>query len=94
MRYDLGITGTEAERRQLVVGQGDRRIRSGDALVFSPGGGLQSIGLSFSYVKLLQRPWMFAVVGGVSYLSNAAAGSPLVKSRAQFLLGIGFGYRI
>jgi len=61
---------------------------------FSPGGGLESTGLTLVVAKQLRPKWSFTSITSITKLAGDAQDSPIVKrgSDTQLFLGLIFGY--
>ena len=94
MRWDFGVSVTEAARRQALIAMGDDRLEAGEGIPYAPDGGLRHLGASLSLVYILSPRWTMLGFGGVERLSDEAAASPLVRQRGQVSGGIGLGYRL
>lgn len=93
MRWDFGVTASEAARRRDLIAAGDRRLETGDDRAYRPDAGLRQVGASLSLTWLVTSHWAVVGFGGVDRLSDEAAASPLVRRRAQVSGGAGLGYR-
>jgi outer membrane protein len=93
MRWDFGVTGTEAARRQALITAGDDRLEADEGGPYRPEAGLRQIGASLSLMYAVSSHWAVLGFGGLDWLSDEAAASPLVRRREQVSGGIGLGYR-
>jgi outer membrane scaffolding protein for murein synthesis (MipA/OmpV family) len=92
MAFDFGITAREAERRQELIDAGDRRLRVGDAVTFTPGGGFKELRNTAQLAYAVLGGWQ--VVGVVSHgrLAHGVAESPLARKRSAVTMAAGLAY--
>jgi outer membrane protein len=93
MRWDFGVTAAEAARRQALIAVGDGRLEADEGGAYRPKAGLRQVGASLSLMYAVSSHWAVLGFGGLDWLSDEAAASPLVRRRAQVSGGIGLGYR-
>jgi len=93
MRREFGITDAEAARRQVLIDAGDGRLESDDGGPYRPDGGLRHLGVGLSLIYSVSPRWSLIGFGGLEWLADAAANSPLVRRREQLAGGAGVGYR-
>ncbi len=93
MRWDFGVTGAEAARRQALIAAGDPRLEADEGGPYRPTAGLKQVGTSLSLMYAVSSHWAMLGFGGLDWLSDQAAASPLVRRREQVSGGIGLGYR-
>lgn len=93
MRYDFGVSTTEAARRAQLIASGDPRLRPGDGRSYRPDGGVKEVGGSANLAVVLSPRWSAFGFAGVSRLSDEAAASPLVRRRTGWSGGGGITYR-
>jgi MipA family protein len=94
MRREFGITDEEAARRQALIDAGDGRLEPDDGRAYRPDGGLRHLGVGISAIYLVSPRWSLIGFGGMEWLADEAAKSPLVRRREQFAGGAGVGYRL
>ena len=94
MRREFGVTSGEADRRQELIDSGDPRLEPDDGSAYQPDAALRHVGVALSLGYPISRRWSLMGFGGVEWLGNEAAASPLVRRREQFLGGIGLWYRL
>lgn len=83
LRRDFGISQTEAARRQTLIDAGDRRLGPNDAGVFRPGGGPWNVGASASLMYAMSPRWAVLGMGGLRWLREEVADSPVVRRPRQ-----------
>jgi outer membrane protein len=93
MRREFGITDAEAARRQALIDAGDGRLESDDGGSYRPDGGLRHLGVGLSAIYSLSPRWSLIGFGGMEWLADEAANSPLARRREQLAGGAGVGYR-
>jgi outer membrane scaffolding protein for murein synthesis (MipA/OmpV family) len=93
LRRDFGVSGAEAARRQTLIDAGDPRLRPNDGLSFTPGGGVRDGGASASLMYFLSPRLALIGLGGVNWLTDEVADSPLVRSREQAWGGLSLMWR-
>lgn len=93
MRREFGITDAEAARRQALIDGEDGRLGPNDGGAYQPDGGLRHLGAGISLIYPVSPKWSLIGFGGIEWLADEAAQSPLVRSREQFAGGVGAGYR-
>jgi outer membrane scaffolding protein for murein synthesis (MipA/OmpV family) len=93
MRREFGVTPVEAARRRVLLLTGDPRLRPDEGNAYRPGGGLSDVGGSVTLVYGLTRHWSAVGVGAVSWLSDEANASPIVRQRDQVVAGLGLAWR-
>lgn len=93
MRWDFGVTGAEAARRQALIAAGDDRLEDDEGAPYRPEAGLRQVGASLSLMYAVSSHWALLGFGGLDWLSDEAAASPLVRRREQWSGGLGLGYR-
>ena len=93
MRREFGVTDAEAGRRQALIDGGDGRLEPDEGGAYQPDGGLRHLGAGISLIYPVSSRWSLIGFGGIEWLGDEAAGSPLVRSREQFAGGMGVGYR-
>jgi outer membrane scaffolding protein for murein synthesis (MipA/OmpV family) len=93
MRWDFGVTGAEAARRQALIAAGDHRLEADEGGRYRPKAGLRQVGASLSLMYAVSSHWAVLGFGGLDWLGDQAAASPLVRRREQVSGGIGLGYR-
>jgi len=93
MRWDFGVTRTEAARRQALIDQGDDRLHADEGRPYSPDAGLRNLSASLSVMQGISDHWALFGFGSFEWLSDEAEKSPLVRKREQFSGGAGLGYR-
>lgn len=93
MLWDFGVTGAEATRRQALIAAGDDRLEADEGGHYRPEAGLRQVGASLSLMYAVSSHWAVLGFGGLDWLSDEAAASPLVRRREQISGGIGLGYR-
>ena len=93
MRREFGITDPEAAQRQALIDAGDERLESDGGGPYRPDGGLRHLGVGISAIYLVSPRWSLIGFGGMEWLADEAANSPLVRRREQLAGGAGVGYR-
>jgi MipA family protein len=94
MLRDFGVTDIEARRRQALIAAGDPRLAPDSGAAYLPEtGGLRQAGASVFLVYVLSPRWSAIATAGVDGLSDTAAASPIVRSRAQATVGTGLVWR-
>lgn len=83
LRRDFGISQTEAARRQTLIDRGDPRLGPNDGGVFRPGGGPWNVGASASVMYALSPRWAVLGMGGLRWLTDEVADSPVVRRPQQ-----------
>jgi outer membrane scaffolding protein for murein synthesis (MipA/OmpV family) len=94
MRREFGVTDGEAERRWSLIDAGDDRLQADEGGAYRPSGGLRQVEVSFMLGYMVSDRWSLLGFGGVARLGGEAEGSPLVRRREQFSVGIGLGRRL
>lgn len=94
MRREFGVSVAEAIRRKAIIAAGDPRLRPDEANAYRLEGGLSYIGGSVTLNYLVSPHWAVMGLGGVNWLANKAAESPLVRQRTQFWGGIALVWRL
>ena len=93
MRREFGISDTEASRRQALIDAGDDRLDPDDGRAYRPDGGLRHLGAGVTLAYPINGQWALIGIGGLEWLGDEAAASPLVRERVQLAGGAGLGYR-
>jgi outer membrane scaffolding protein for murein synthesis (MipA/OmpV family) len=93
MRREFGITDAEATRRQAMIDAGDDRLEPDDGRPYAPEAGLRHLGAGLSLVHPVGGKWSMIGFGGMEWLGDEAATSPLVRERVQLAGGVGMAYR-
>jgi outer membrane scaffolding protein for murein synthesis (MipA/OmpV family) len=93
MLRDFGVTDIEARRRQALIAAGDPRLAPDSGGAYQPEAGFRQAGVSVLLAYVLSPRWSVIAMGGVDGLSNAAAASPIVRSRTQATVGTGIVWR-
>jgi outer membrane scaffolding protein for murein synthesis (MipA/OmpV family) len=93
MRREFGITEAEAAERQRLIAAGDGRLDAAEGQPYRPDGGLRHLGLGFTLIYPMSLRWSLIGLGGMEWLGDEAAASPLVRRREQLAGGVGVGYR-
>jgi outer membrane protein len=94
MRREFGVTDGEARRRQSLIDAGDDRIEADEGRAYRPSGGLRHLGASLMLGYLLSDRWSLLGFGGVDRLGGEAVGSPLMRRREQFSMGVGLSRQL
>jgi outer membrane scaffolding protein for murein synthesis (MipA/OmpV family) len=92
MRYDFGVTETEAARRRTLITGADPRLRGSDGSAFRPGAGIQSLGVNAAYLRTIMEGWALVGIASYQHLLGPGTKSPLVRSNSQFTAGLGLGW--
>lgn len=87
-RYEYGIEPAQALRREALLASGDRRLRPGDARVFTPGPGLRELRAGASLIRFLPQGWTATGLLFAAQVQGDAVDSPLVRQRLN--AGCGF----
>ena len=93
MRREFGISDAEAADRQALIAAGDARLDPEDGQAYRPDGGLRHLGVGLSLIYPVSLRWSLIGLGGLEWLGDEAAASPLVRRREQLAGGVGVGYR-
>ena len=93
MRWDFGVTGAEAARRQAMLDGGDTRLPADAGVAYSPDAGLRQVSASLTVIRIVSTHWAVIGIGGLDRLSDEAAASSLVRERMQLTGGLAVGYQ-
>lgn len=93
MEREFGVSGAEALRRQALVAAGDPRLESSAGTAYTPTGGLRSLSVSVSAMRVITARWVVIGMANVERLGNAASRSSLVEARTAVMGGVVLGYR-
>ena len=93
MRWDFGVSGAEAARRQAMLDGGDDRLPSDAGVAYAPDAGLRQVSASLTVIRVVSTHWAVIGIGGVDRLSDEAAASSLVRARLQVTGGLAVGYQ-
>lgn len=93
MRWDFGVTGAEAARRQAMLDGGNSDLPSNAGVAYSPDAGLRQVSASLTLIRLVTAHWAVIGIGGLDRLSDEAAASSLVRERMQVTGGLAVGYQ-
>ena len=93
MRWDFGVSGTEAARRQAMLDGGDDRLPADAGVAYAPDAGLRQVSASLTVIRIVSTHWAVIGIGGLDRLSDEAAASSLVRERMQVTGGLAVGYQ-
>jgi outer membrane scaffolding protein for murein synthesis (MipA/OmpV family) len=93
LRWDFGVSGTQAARREELLAGGTPGLEPGDDVAYAPECGLRELRASavLGYA-LTQRLSILGTGTGVR-LENGAAESPLTRERNTWEAGLGLAWR-
>jgi outer membrane scaffolding protein for murein synthesis (MipA/OmpV family) len=94
MRWEFGISPLQAQRRALLISNGDRRITSSELGAYEPGGGLSKslLGLSLGYA--LTPHLRLGLSVNRENVHGRALSSPLAKQHGNLVGALGVSYQL
>jgi outer membrane scaffolding protein for murein synthesis (MipA/OmpV family) len=94
LRWDFGVTPTEAGRRGVLLAAGAPGLLPDDDVAYDPTCGLRELRANVTLAYgLTQRLSLIGIGSGIRY-ERGAAESPLIRQRNNWVAGVGLGWRL
>lgn len=95
VRWDFGVTQEQADRRAVLLAQGQPGLRPGDDVAYDPTAcGLRELRGTLMVGRALNRRMSVFAMGVGTRLERGAAASPLVRQRNGWMAIVGLGWRL
>jgi outer membrane scaffolding protein for murein synthesis (MipA/OmpV family) len=94
LRWDFGVSGTQAQRRAELIEEGAPELGAGDSVPFTPECGLRELRATASLGYAVSQRLSIIGTGTGVRLERGAADSPLTRERNTWEAGFGISWRL